>query len=193
MDCNNKVYLVILIFGVVVATLSHRLADFSLNISSYEHHNSTSRPTADREDAGQWKPHANSFNGTWDPLRDSRNLMLTASQCQIAFSDLTHEIDRAAKHRSNSRITPEELHKLSAQDGSYRAIIYENEVCLVLFQRNLSTLLGKIALYTREAWYERRDAKFRNYASNPPRHGHFTRTPPQYRICVHGGGRVRRR
>ena len=67
----------------------------------------------------------------FDPARDSANYGLEDEQCESAFPELYHEINRAQKWRfeNHGNITEEDLDLGWKEVGVLRAMIYERQVC----------------------------------------------------------------
>lgn len=81
---------------------------------------------------GDWTANSGigTFNGTWDSRRDSKNLLLTADQCNTAFPLQNEPVKLAVRSRFANPITYQELDDGFAryQNGTYRAVIFNNEV-----------------------------------------------------------------
>ena len=71
---------------------------------------------------------ANSFDGRWDPQRDSKNLMLSDEQCDQAFPGLFEEAERPVHERRGRNITLEEVDAITPVNGYVRAMIVDQEV-----------------------------------------------------------------
>lgn len=66
------------------------------------------------------------FNAT----EDGNNPALTTAQCDAAFPDLYHDIDRAVAHRKDRQlpITPEDVSISWRNDAAFRGLIHENQL-----------------------------------------------------------------
>ena len=58
------------------------------------------------------------FDGTWDVERDSRNLMLSAEQCEVAFPGLFDDIDHmVAQTKKDGIITRKYMEDIDSSSG----------------------------------------------------------------------------
>ena len=71
---------------------------------------------------------ATSFDGSWNPVRDSLNLLLNDDQCTEAFSGLFADINRAIKDRGGMQVSVAELERVPRINGYVRGMIYNQEV-----------------------------------------------------------------
>lgn len=126
------------------------------------------------------------FDGHWNYARDRRNFFLTQAQCDTAFPDLFKEVDRPVKLRKSNKISLKELDETPALNGFIRGMIYDQQVRTDIQgqgEDHVQALLitNFIALHHRNT---RTDILSRpSYPPrSPPRHPHFPRITPQYRI-----------
>ncbi|KAI5370822.1 Putative glycosyl transferase CAP10 domain-containing protein [Septoria linicola] len=63
--------------------------------------------------------------------RDSNNAALSAGQCDLAFPELYHEIDRAKQHFSGKSITEKDIDLSSGNEGGVRILVTESQVRIV--------------------------------------------------------------
>ena len=73
-------------------------------------------------------PGHGAFDGRWNFTRDARNLLLNDTQCDQAFPDLFHEIDRSVNSRRNHHITRKEIDEVGITRGYIRAMLYDQQV-----------------------------------------------------------------
>ena len=70
--------------------------------------------------------------------------MLNQAQCDKAFPELFHDIERAVKDRNGKQITKEEIDGIEPKNGYVRGMIYDQQVCLSkrheLYEPGLSQL-----------------------------------------------------
>ncbi|PPJ50178.1 hypothetical protein CBER1_05225 [Cercospora berteroae] len=66
---------------------------------------------------------------TW--ARDGNNQALSASQCDVAFPALYHEIDRAQQHFSGKNISEKDIALTGGNDGGVRFLIVDSQVRIV--------------------------------------------------------------
>ena len=71
---------------------------------------------------------ATSFDGNWNPARDSLNLLLNDDQCTEAFSSLFADINRAIEDRGGMQVSVAELERVPRINGYVRGMIYNQEV-----------------------------------------------------------------
>jgi hypothetical protein len=71
---------------------------------------------------------ATSFDGNWNPARDSLNLLLNDGQCTEAFSGLFADINRAIEDRGGMQVSIAELERVPRINGYVRGMIYNQEV-----------------------------------------------------------------
>lgn len=71
---------------------------------------------------------ATSFDGNWNPARDSLNLLLNDDQCTAAFSDLFADINRAIEDRGGMQVSVAELERVPRINGYVRGMIYNQQV-----------------------------------------------------------------
>ena len=71
---------------------------------------------------------ATSFDGNWNPARDSLNLLLNDDQCTEAFSGLFADINRAIEDRGGMQVSVAELERVPRINGYVRGMIYNQEV-----------------------------------------------------------------
>lgn len=74
------------------------------------------------------KTAATSFDGNWNPARDSLDLLLNDGQCTEAFSGLFADINRAIEDRGGMQVSVAELERVPRINGYVRGMIYNQEV-----------------------------------------------------------------
>lgn len=88
--------------------------------------------------------------GKWrfDTERDANNPALTAEQCDAAFPDLYHEIDRSVKFWKDKKhtISPEDVDIRWRRDAALRVLIYDNQLRILRAKNTWSGAYFKRAM-----------------------------------------------
>lgn len=73
---------------------------------------------------GQWR---------FEAARDANNPALTSEQCDAAFPDLYHEIDRSVKYWNDKKhmITPDDIDIGWRRDAAMRVLVHDNQLRIV--------------------------------------------------------------
>lgn len=123
------------------------------------------------------------FDGVWDFRRDANNLLLSDTQCDLAFPGLFKEIDRSVKNRKSNHVSLKEIDDIKISNGYVRGMIHNQQVSIDIIFNHPSLKTNRLysALHHSAKWNFLL-SRICNDLSTSPRHPHISRIPSKHRV-----------